>query len=300
MKRISSVILIVLLILSVCASVISCKKEVKSVEADDNYLGTSDENLKVEGMSAFELFTEAYANWLVEDGYLREEKLNFSVSSAFGVMGTRNVQMLRKVDGNRIYNQEITRGDGVVADMTSAVKYYYDGKNAYEMTDTNPKDIDFSGEEYKVKSWGEFVPFTGDAENKNKLLVERWTIYELKDRACLAGTHNDSVYKAGDTYYFTIVFDCSQEAMKKYQPVLLSEYAANMSAPEKTLKMQNTVIDVSVKRIDGKMKFTAWYRSETYSGKAKNIMETTCTETCYNKMTYKDYNITSEDLNNLA
>ena len=104
-----------------------------------------------------------------------------------------------------------------------------------------------------------------------------------QNRECLAETYNDSVYRAGDTYYFTIEFDCSQEAMKKFQPVLLSEYASNMGAPEKTLKMQNTAIDVSVRNIDGKMKFTAWYRSETYSGKAMKVMETTCSELVISK-----------------
>ncbi len=300
MKRIFCIITLILTLLGTCLCAVACKKEIKDVAADDEYLGTSDEKYRVEGMSAFDLFTQAHANWLEDDAYFREETLSFSVSSVLGVMGTRSVQMKRKVEGDRIFNQEITKGDGVVSDMTSAVRYYYDGNNAYELSVTHENDLDLSGAEYTVKKWGEFVPFTGDVAEKNYLMTERWTIYELTDKACLAQEFSDNVYKVGDVYYFTLIFDCSKEAMKKYQPTLLSEYAGNMSAPESTLKMENTVIDVAVKNIGGKMRFTAWYRSETYSGKAKNIMETTCKETCYNKMTYTGYAVTDEDLLNLA
>lgn len=300
MKRLICTLFITVFTCFACLSLASCKKEIADVKTDDEYLGTSDEKLRVEGMSAFDLFNEAYENWLVDDGYLREETLNFTVSSALGVMGTRTVRMIRKIDGDRIYNQEITKGSGVTSNMTSAVRYYFDGENAFELSNTDEKTLDFSGDAFTVSDWGTFEPFTGDVKEKNHLLRERWTIYELKDRGCLAKEHNDSVYKVGETYYFTVVFDCSTEAVKKYQPVLLSEYAKNMEAPEKTFKMENTVIDVAVMKIDGKMKFTAWYRSETYSGKARNIMETTCKETCYNKMTYSGYAITDEELLNLA
>lgn len=300
MKKFIGTALIVLISLCLCVSMISCKKKINTVQADDKYLGTHDESLKVGGMSAHELFTQAYDNWLKDDGYLREETLNFSVSSSLGVMGTRTVQMQRKVDGNRIYTHEMTLGDGVISNMTSATKYYFDGENAFELNNTNKKDFDYSGDQFKVNYWGEFRPFDGNVEEKNAFMTKRWTVYDLSLRESLAKEHNDSVYKAGDTYYFTLVVDCSAEAMKKYQPVMLAEYTANMSAPEDTYSMENTVIDVAIKEIDGKMKFVAWYRSETYSGKARNIMNMTCTETCYNKITYSGYSITDLDLLNLA
>lgn len=300
MKKILSAALIFIITVCICVSMMSCKKKVKDVKPDDEHLGTSDESLKVSGMSAYELFTEAYANWLEDDGYLREETLNFSASSALGVMGTRVVQMLRKVDGNRIYTHEMTLGDGVIANMTSATKYYFDGKNAYELNNTDKKDFDYGGEKFYVRNWGEFKPFEGDVEEMNAFMVKRWTVYDLTERESLAPSHNDSVYKAGDTYYFTLTVDCSTEAMKKYQPAMLAEYTANMSAPEESYSMENTVIDVAVKKIDGKMRFVAWYRTEVYKGKARNIMEMTCKETCYNKLTYSGYGITGEDLLNLA
>ena len=44
--------------------------------------------------------------------------------------------------------QEITRGDGVVADMISAAKYYFDDENAFELINTDSKGVDFGDVEY--------------------------------------------------------------------------------------------------------------------------------------------------------
>lgn len=300
MKRIIGTILATALAVLICIGATACRKNASEVKADDQYLGTSDKNLKIDGMSAFELYGEAYANWLKDDEYLMEETLSFSVGSAISVMGTRAVQTTRKVDGNRIFNQEITKGDGLTANMTAAIRYYFDGKNAYELTNSDYRELDFGDEKFKVKNWGDYSPFKGDFQNKNRLMKERWSIYELSDRASLAKEHDDSVYKANGTYYFTLVFDCSMPALEKYQPDLLSEYTANMEAPVNTFRMENTVINAAVKEIDGKMRFVAWYRTETYSGKARKIMDLTCKETRYNKVTYGAQSVTDEELLNLA
>ncbi len=301
MKKTRSVFAIIMLTIFACVWIAACKSKAKEVKTDDEYLGTSDANLLVEGMSAFELFCEAYANWLTDDGYLREETLNFSVSSRYlGHMGSRIMQTTRKKDGDKIHNFEITQGEGVTANMTSAKMYYYDGSNAYIVTTSDKKHLDFGEEKFKVAEWGEYVPFDGDVQSENAFLVRRWTVYDLSDRACLAKEHNDGVYAANGNYYFTLTIDCSKDALKKYQPQLLAEYTANMSAPEDTYSMENTRIDVAVREIDGKMKFVAWYRTESYTGKARDIMETTCNETCYNKLTYGDYSIKETELLNLA
>lgn len=301
MKRLITVLVIVLLAVLSCSLITACKEKPKVVSTDDDYLGTSDENLRVEGMSAFDLFSEAYANWLDDKGYLREETLNFSVSSKFlGLMGTRVMQTTRKVDGDRIHNFEITLGDGVTADMTSAKKYYYDGSGAYIVTTSEKKNMDFGSTRFSVRQWNDFEPFDGDVQSENAFLVRRWTVYDLTKRESLAKDHNDAVYAANGNYYFTLTVDCGIEALKKYQPALLAEYTANMSASESTYSMENTTVDVAVREIDGKMKFVAWYRTETYTGKAKDKMEVTCKETCYNKLTYTGYGITDAELLNLA
>lgn len=301
MKRRVCLFLIVLTVILACAGITACKDKPKDVQSEDKYLGTSDANLLLEGMSAFELFGEAYANWLADDGYLREETLDFSVSSKFlGLMGTREMQTTRKIDGDRIYNFEITKGDGVTSDMTSAKIYYYDGDKAHIVTTSDKKNMDFGNGRFSVKEWGAFGQFDGDVQKENAFLAKRWTVYDLTQRESLAKEHNDGVYAANGNYYFTLTIDCSKEALKKYQPVLLAEYTANMSAPEDSYSMENTKIDVAVREIDGKMKFVAWYRTETYTGKARNIMETTCRETCYNKLTYTGYGITAAELPDLA
>lgn len=300
MKKTLTANILFLTLICVLFSFTACKKEISSVKVDNIYLGTSDESLKVDGMSAFALFTEAYANWLEDDAYLREETLNFSVESSLGVMGNRTMQSTRKIDGDRIRNFEITLGDGVISNMTMAKIYYFDGKDAYQVSTSDRKVLNFDGDRYKVEKWGDFAPFDGDVQSENAFLADRWTVYDLSKRESLAGSHNDSVYKAGDTYYFTLTVDCSTDALKKHQPTVLSEYTANMSAPQDTYKMENTRIDVAVREIDGKLKFVEWYRSEIYSGKARDIMQMTCRETCYNKLSYTGYQITDDELLNLA
>ena len=46
-------------------------------ETDPN-LGTTDEQYLVEGMSAYDLIMEAYANWCADDGYVRRERFAFT------------------------------------------------------------------------------------------------------------------------------------------------------------------------------------------------------------------------------
>lgn len=276
-----------------------CKKPPK-ITVENEYLGTSDESLKVEGMSAYEMFAEAYSNWLAEDGYRREAEIAFSLFIASNIVGTRSALINNIVEGDRIYSQEMSFGDGFAKGMTYASKYYFDGTDAYYLKNENKKDVAYSDGKFTVKNWGEFTPYNDDVAAQNALVGKRWTVYNTTDDSFLASSHNDSVYKVNDTYYFTIVIDCGTEALAGVQADMKAEYVRNMEATASSFWMENTVIDVAVRYVDGKLRFTEWLRKEKYGGKARDLMDVTCEETCYEKLFYDNCGIEDDDLLNLA
>ena len=295
-KRIFSFAIVIALLCAFAIGVAACG-DTPTIKVNDEFLGTSDSQYAVDGMSAYDLIMEAYANWCDDDGYVRREQFVFTAEILGGVVvATRNTDLLRKVEGQRIYSQEVILGTGQDTG-TKAIRYYFDGVNAWDSENTDGGDIsidEVSGLPVTA-DWGEYREYEGDVAEQNRVLTEHLTTYDFSKRDYLSDKHNDTVYKVGDVYYCTMTLDCSEEMMNTVHKAARDEFIANTGADEDGFSIEDTTIDFAIAEIDGEYKFVAWRRNEDYSGKRAGIPGgVNCTQTCYSTYSYEGYEITEE------
>ena len=273
---------------------VACGGKYTELKAKDENLGNYEGLEVAEGLSAYDLVTEAYENWCNDTNYVRDEKFSFSA----GIFASRNTHLIRKIKGEEIYSQEIIYGTGL--DTGSCTKkYYFDGDDAYFTNVAGTKHINFDqgNNLLTTTDWGTFAPFTGDVREENRVLTEHMTTYDLTSREYLADEHDDKVYVDDGVYYCTLTIDCSEEMMKTVHRAALDEFLANTGAKEEGFACENTTIDFAIEKIDGKMKPVIWKRNEVYSGKHSSVPVTVnCQQTCLAYFTYGNAEITSDDL----
>lgn len=295
-KRIFSSAVVIALLCAFAIGVAACG-DTPTIKVNDEFLGTSDSQYAVDGMSAYDLIMEAYRNWCDDDGYVRREQFVFTAEVLGGFMtaATRSTDLLRKVDGQRIYSQEVILGTGQDTG-TKAIRYYFDGVNAWDSENTDGADIsidEVSGLPVTA-DWGEYREYEGDIAEQNRVLTEHLTTYDFSKRDYLSDKHNDTVYKVGDVYYCTMTLDCSEEMMNTVHKAARDEFIANTGAEEEGFSIEDTTIDFAIAEIDGEYKFVAWKRNEDYAGKHSVIGEVSCTQTCYSTYSYEGFEITEE------
>ena len=294
-KKIICITLAVLLLTCVAFSAVGCNGG-NDLQANDKNLGNYEGKQAESGMSAFDLVMEAYANFLQEPNYTRDEYFSFASSVA-----TRNTHLIRKIVGDKIYNQEVIYGTGFDKG-TCAKRFYYDGSNAMYLHNSKKSDIKYDSENntYDVKNWGDFIPFEGDLQKELSELRNKITTYDIYSRDILSPNHDDGVYLTDGVYYCTIKIDCNEEKMKGVQRAALDEFLDMLSAKEEGFEIEDTTLDFAIKMIDGKYKFVIWKRHEKYSGKHSTGIRVSCEQTCISYYTYGGAVITGDDLLNLA
>lgn len=299
MKKITYVLLAIMLLTVPMLAFAGCKDG----DSDEAMLKPDDKNFAVytgdvaEGLSAYDLIMEAYANFLAEQNYTREEYFRFDSSVA-----TRNTHLIRKIVGDRVYNQEVIVGTGFDSG-TCAKRFYFDGEQAQEIYNTKKSDIKYNKSTgvFTVKDWGSFAPYEKDTDAQVKELREKITTYDIMTRDCLSPNHNDKVYEKDGVYYCQIKIDCSIDKMNGMQLAAKQEFLDTLGAKETGFTIKDTTIDFAIKNIDGKNKFVIWRRNEKYSGRhAKFSIEISCRQECLCTYTYGDAQITADDLLNLA
>ena len=156
---------------------------------------------------------------------------------------TRSTDLLRKVDGQRIYSQEVILGTGQDTG-TKAIRYYFDGVNAWDSENTDGGDIsidEVSGLPVTA-DWGEYREYEGDIAEQNRVLTEHLTTYDFSKRDYLSDKHNDTVYKVGDVYYCTMTLDCSEEMMNTVHKAARDEFIANTGAEEEGFSIATKIM----------------------------------------------------------
>lgn len=303
MKKFVSMILILAVCVSVTVCAVGCSGGGNGgnnfVVADKNF-GNYDEKNVVADMSAYDLVMEAYGNFVADTDFVREEYFTFAAGG--GKLASRNTYLIRKMQGDKIYSQEVIYGTGLDSG-TCTKRYYFDGENAYELNNTQKKNVSYDKKtgEFGIKDWGKFQEFDGDVEEENWLIKDKITTYDISSKEYMSQNHNDKVYKVGDTYYCTLTIDCSIEMMTTVQREAMQEFLDMLSAQEKGFVIQDTTLDFAIEEIDGKMKIKIWRRNEKYTGKHSTGISVSCEQTCLSYYTYgKGYEITSDDLLNLA
>lgn len=299
MKELFSILIILVALVLLAFSAVGC--DGNTLEVEDKNLGNYKEENLVEGMSAYSLYEQAYANFVEDTNFVREEYFAFAAGG--GSLASRNTYLVRKMQGDKIYSQEVIYGSGLDKG-TCTKRYYFDGEKAYDLYNTAKKNVSYDKKsgEFSVVDWGKFQPFDGDIVSRNKEMKEKITTYDLSDIAYLSKSkHSDKVYKVGDTYYFTLTIDCSYQMMTTVQRAAFEEFVDMLSANEEGFSIEDTTLDFAVAEIDGKMKIKIWRRNEKYSGKHSTGINVSCEQTCLSYYRYGDgYEITSEDLLNVA
>ena len=295
MKKIICLTVALLIVSSIAISAMGCVGGV-DLQVMDKNLGNYEGKKAVAGMSAFDIVMEAYDNFLKEPNYTREEYFAFSSSVA-----KRNTHLIRKIDGSKVYNQEVIYGTGFDKGPC-AKRFYYDTNTASYLHNSKKSDIkyDASTGKFTVKNWGEFQPFYGDLQKELYELKSKITTYDIYSRDNLSPTHDDGVYMTDGVYYCTIKIDCSQDKMKTVQRAALDEFLDMLSAKEDGFEIEDTTIDFAIINVDGVYKFRIWRRHEKYSGRHSSGIRVSCEQTCVSYYTYKNAVISSDDLLNLA
>lgn len=262
---------------------------------------------------AHDLIVEAYNNWIESTNYVREERFSFKAFNGKIDFATRETKLTRKIVDDKIYSQEIIVGTGQ-DDGTCAKKYYFDGQNAYE-SNFNADDKDFNKrtsikynretDEFTTEKWEDFVAFEGDTEEENYIYKDQLTTYNFFKKENLSPKHDDKIYKVGDTYYCSMTLNCTPEMMRTEFRVALDDFLNQTGAEEEGFAIKDDVVvfDFAIKEINGKMLFTAWRRTEVYSGKYKilaSALDINCEQVCESVYTYGTAEITAEDIQNLA
>ena len=256
-------------------------------DVKDKNFGAYDESTVVEGMSAYDLVMEAYDNFVEDTNFVREEHFTFAAGKG-GSLASRNTTLLRKMEGDKIYSQEVIYGTGLDKG-TCATRYYFDGSQAYEINNTAKKNVSFDSKNgiFEVADWGEFAKYNGDIEEQNWLMKEKITTYDISSRDYMSKTkHTDKVYKVGNTYYCFLAIDCSYEMMTSVQREAMDEFLDTLSAEDEGFTMEDTTIDFAIEEIDGKMKFKIWRRNEKYTGKHSTGIKVSCEQTCLSYYRY--------------
>lgn len=302
MKKFAGVLSVLIVITALVFCSAGCSGNGNLFEVRDKNFAVYDESTVVEGMSAYDLVMEAYGNFVEDTDFVREEYFTFA-AGAGGSLASRNTSLLRKMQGDKIYSQEIIYGTGLDKG-TCATRYYFDGSNAYELNNTTKKNVSFDKEkgEFSVKEWGEFVKFKGDVTEQNWLMKDKITTYDISSKDYMSESkHTDKVYKVGDTYYCFLAIDCSLDMMRSVQREALDEFLDTLSASDEGFTMEDTTIDFAIAEIDGKMKFKIWRRNEKYVGKHSTGIKVSCEQTCLSYYEYgKGFEITASDKLNLA
>ncbi|MDE7079038.1 MAG: hypothetical protein K2O95_02860 [Clostridia bacterium] len=303
MKKFVSLILILAVCASVAAFTLGCSGAGggSNFVVEDKNFGNYDEANVVAGMSAYDLVMEAYANFVDDTNFVREEYFTFAAGNG-GSLASRNTHLIRKMQGDKIYSQEVIYGTGMDKG-TCVTRYYYDGEKAYEINNAAKKNVSYDGKtgEFGIKNWGEFQEFEGDVGEQNWLIKDKITTYDISSKEYMSEKHNDKVYKVGDTYYCALTINCSIEMMTSIQREAMKEFLDTLSAQEKGFVIEDTTLDFAIAQIDGKMKFKIWRRNEKYTGKHSTGISVSCEQTCLSYYRYgQGYEITSDDLLNLA
>lgn len=290
---------IVTLTVLTCAILAACGGLQGGITMD---LPNSYEGMTKTDRNAYLLFHEAYSHFLENKSYKRTQYYDFD-SNLFDM----KIKTVRKLNGGKIYNEEVVVGKGVIT-LNEGKRFYFDGTNASYIYFNDKKKVPAEGEWdqlFAVKSWADYVSYDKGEDELSKEIQSyesRMVTYDLSDEAYLASENDNSVYEKDGLYYFTLTVDSSDAAMKGAQSKVAQEIANKTGGDANDLIMRkNTAIQVCAEIIGLVKRIRLLKITEEFKGKI-SVFSAECKQTYYNVFDYgEDANkITAEDLLNLA
>lgn len=306
-RKISVLIAVIVLSIVLTVTLLSCTKDRLKVNYDIDFDTAFNTYSKADGLSAYDVFVSAYDNYVNDRNYSFTEYFDFNAKIAAGIeVATQQRKIIKKVDGDKIYENRVVVGTGEGKEH-KASKFYFDGAKAYEINidDKNIVPNKGSGEEiFKVTDYGAFSPYNGSASELETVIKEyreKICYYDFTKRDYLSDKHDDNVYKKDEVFFLTISFDSSKEAMDSFNSASRDAFISSLGIADKdrdTLKLtEDSIYKMAIVKSSGKYRIIGMQLIETYEGKAKGF-----TAKAQNKDTFifdyteKAYKINSEDI----
>lgn len=311
MAKVYKRILIVMIVIALCVvlsvSLLSCAKNRLKISYDIDFDTAFNSYNKADGLSAYDVFIAAYNNYVNDRSYSFVEYFDFNAKIASGIeVATQQRKIVKKVDGNKIYENRVVVGTGA-GEENKANKFYYDGTNAFEININDKKIVPNKGkgeEIFKVIDYANYSPFKGSAselETTIKEYREKICYYDFTKREYLSDNHDDNVYTKDNVYYLTISFDSTKEAMNSFNSASRDAFISSLGVADKdrdTLKLtEDSIYKMVIIKESGDYRIIGMQLIETYEGKAKGF-----TAKAQNKDTFifdyteKGYKINSDDI----
>ena len=279
---------VMVIALSLCLLFCACKGIDNEIEI--KFPQSFDQNDATD-LDAIKLYNEALKNFTEQDNYMRTQYYSFD-SDMFDMQ----IKTIRKINGDKIYNEEVVIGKGVMA-LNEGKKVYFDGDNAYSLYFNNDTVVPGEGEDiFAVSQWSDLGTY--DAERYGDA-----TETKLSYKESLLAYNDPTVYKVDGVYYFTLEIDCSEEAMKTTQAAVAQNIAEKTGGSADDLKMiSNTIIKVAV-IVDEQegAKFALIETQEQFDGKISIFTAKDCKQTYSMTFDYGDAAaITQDDIKGAA
>lgn len=316
-KRVLSVLSAVIVIAVLLGVFVGCKpsepKDFDTWYFPANFTAVDYSKFEEEsGLDAFDMLTEAYANWIEDKGYRREQFFSFYAND--GKMAENFAHDVYKIDGNKIYREMVTIQNSTLAGnkrqitRAYAERYGEDVTTLKKIVKDDKKMIPGEGEGkdiFKIVSRPQMENVKGtDSEEE---VTKEVTVTYLSHLTTYIWNEKENLIDDGfkvyvddeGNYRFAITINCSKEMMNGVHVAARDEFADSTGASKDSLELtQNTVIDFVVKEVGGKLKFLGWRRTEIYSGKAYGLAKVNAKQCCVERFTYEeaDYKISDSEI----
>lgn len=130
MKRIITIVLAFVIVLSMTLMLSSCDKTKVELENSWDVPDYTTEGTVVSSMSAIALFLEALDNYYAADNVVFVRSMDFVA----GVVGTQQTIEITKFNNDKVFHQSTKQGTGA-GKTNEGTRFYFNGTNAYKVVE---------------------------------------------------------------------------------------------------------------------------------------------------------------------
>ncbi|MGI6213345.1 MAG: hypothetical protein ACOYIQ_02190 [Christensenellales bacterium] len=299
------IILVVIIIAALGAMVFIASSDVQvNLETSWTPPDYETEGTVVEGLSAYEVFTQALENYYNAENFIFMASFDFKAGLPPFVLATQQTIEITKYQNGKVFHQVTKQGTGL-GKVNEGYRFYFDGENGYEINESSKDRFpalgteDWSGLEYAAY---ENEEKTSAQEAENIVNFSRYVITP----ETLADTHNDKVYQMGGKYYLSLTVNCLGIETGTVQSVIEEAIIDGLGSnvvPGTLTWLQDSVLTLEITKISGQYYITARRLSEKYQAKQAGTGAVTSSEQYFSgtyAYTAGVSTITAEELMNLA
>ncbi len=258
----------------------------------------------VEGLGAYDLFTQALDNYNNANNFAHVFSLDFKAGLLPIVLASQQTIEIVKYQEGKVFKQVTKQGTGL-GEVYEGSRFYFDGTNGYEVVDTTEDRFPELGDE----DWTglEFAPFSSENETAIEKAEDilNFSSYVI-DEDNLSPSHNDKVYLLDGKYYISITINClgiqTGTIQKSVEDAIMGALGDNI-IPDTLVWKADSVLTLEISKIDGNYYITASSLYEKYTAKqAGTNINTGGEQTTSGTYAYTSAaaTITSEELLKLA